>query len=193
MQKLNHPFLTALANIYFEAKRVSYQLRYPNLTVEPGVIIKGSLKVEGKVKVTIGASCRLGKNVIIYGNGELIVGKNVSLNGVCIGCETSITIDNDCLISDCFLADSDYHNLEPHLRHSPPSPKVSAPIVIKRNAWIGARATIMKGVTIGENSVVGLGSVVRKSVPDNVVIIGNPQQIIKHFDHSNLIIERVNF
>jgi acetyltransferase-like isoleucine patch superfamily enzyme len=193
MQNLNHPFLTALANIYFEAKRVSYQLRYPNLTVEPGVIIKGSLKIEGKVKVTIGASCRLGKNVIIYGNGELIVGKNVSLNGVCIGCETYITIDNDCLISDCFLADSDYHNLEPHLRRSAPSTKVSAPIIIKRNVWIGARATIMKGVTIGENSVVGLGSVVRKSVPDNVVIIGNPQQIIKHFDHLTLIMEKGNW
>ena len=83
------------------------------------------------------------------------------------------------MISDCYLVDTDYHNLEPHLRHAPPGPKVTAPIVIERNVWIGAKATVMKGVRIGENSAIGLGSVVRKSVPANVVVIGNPQQIVK--------------
>jgi acetyltransferase-like isoleucine patch superfamily enzyme len=110
------------------------------------------------------------------------------LNGPKIGCDRTITIGDNCLISDCFLADSDYHNLEPHLRHHPPSPKVSAPIHIERNVWIGARATVMKGVRIGTNSVVGLGSVVRKSVPPNVVVIGNPQQIVKHFAVQNEVI-----
>ncbi|NEQ02343.1 MAG: hypothetical protein F6K59_26645 [Moorea sp. SIO3F7] len=44
---------------------------------------------------------------------------------------------------------------------------------------------MMKGVHIGENSVVGLGSVVRQSVPPGVVVIGNPQQIVKHFKPVN--------
>ncbi len=182
MQQSKHPFLKVLANLYFEIKRLFYQLRYPNVKLAKGVRIKGSLDVSGKVKVTIGKGSRLGMRVIIYGSGEVIIGRNVLLNGCWIGCDRAITIGDDCLISDCFLADTDYHNLEPHLRHSPPGSKVSAPIVLERNVWIGARATVMKGVRIGADSVVGLGSVVRKSVPPGVVVIGNPQQIVKHFE-----------
>jgi maltose O-acetyltransferase len=182
MQQLNHPVVKSLANFYFETKRLFYQLRYPNVKLAKGVRIKGSLEVYGSVRVAIGPGSRLGKRVLIYGSGELTVGSNVLLNGPWIGCERSITIGDDCLISDCIFADSDYHNLEPHLRHCPPGPKVSAPIVLERNVWIGARATVMKGVHIGEDSVVGLGSIVRKSVPPRVVVIGNPQQIVKHFD-----------
>ena len=182
MQPLNHPVLKSLANLYFETKRLFYQLRYPNVKLAKGVRIKGSLEVYGSVRVAIGPGSRLGKRVLIYGSGEVTIGSNVLLNGPWIGCERSITIGDDCLISDCIFADSDYHNLEPHLRHCPPGPKVSAPIVLDRNVWIGARATVMKGVHIGEDSVVGLGSIVRKSVPPRVVVIGNPQQIVKHFD-----------
>lgn len=182
MQPLNHPVLKSLANLYFETKRLFYQLRYPNVKLAKGVRIKGSLEVYGRVRVAIGPGSRLGKRVLIYGSGEVTIGSNVLLNGPWIGCERSITIGDDCLISDCIFADSDYHNLEPHLRHCPPGPKVSAPIVLDRNVWIGARATVMKGVHIGEDSVVGLGSIVRKSVPPRVVVIGNPQQIVKHFD-----------
>lgn len=169
-----------LTNIFFETKRFLYQLRYRNAKIAPGVKIKGSLAVFGNVKVSIGSGSRLGKRVIIYGSGEVTIGTNVFLNGTSIGCERSISIGDDCLISDCFFADSDYHNIEPHLRHSPPGLKASAPIVIERNVWIGARATIMKGVRIEKDSVIGLGSIIRNSVPSGVVVIGNPQQIVKH-------------
>lgn len=194
MQPINHPFLKVLVNLYFEAKRLLYQVRYPNVKIAKGVQIRGSLQISKQVKVTMGEGCRLSKYLVIYGTGEVTIGRNVLLNGPCIGCDRSITIGDECLISDCFLADSDYHNLEPHLRHSPPGPKVAAPIVIERNVWIGARATVMKGVHIGENSVVGLGSVVRKSIPPNVVVIGNPQQIVKHFegDRSLMAVSSMN-
>ncbi|KYC35500.1 transferase [Scytonema hofmannii PCC 7110] len=181
MKNLNLPFLKKLSQNYFELKRLFYQWRYPNVKIAKGVAIKGSLQVLGSVQVTIGSGCRLGKKVSIYGSGNVVIGKQVLLNGTYIGCETSISIGDECLISDCFLADSDYHNLEPEMRHYPAGPKASAPITIERNVWIGARATVMKGVHIGEDSVVGLGSVVRKSVPSSVVIVGNPQQIVKHF------------
>lgn len=185
MQQINHPVLKVLTNLYFEFKRSFYQLRYPNVKLAKGVRIKGSLHVQGRVRVVIGEGTRLSKQVLIYGSGEVIVGRNVLLNGPWIGCDRSVTIGDDCLISDCAIADSDYHNLEPHLRHCPPGPKVSAPIVIERNVWIGARATVMKGVHIGTDSVVGLGSVVRKSVAAGVVVIGNPQQVVKHLYPQN--------
>ena len=177
--QLDKVVLNILVDIYWEAKRHWYQLRYPNLTLAKGVKLKGALKINGSVKVKIDAQTRIRKRLKIFGSGEVTVGQNVSLNGCLIGCQSSVSIGDDCLISDCYLLDTDYHNLEPDLRHAPPGPRVNAPIVIERNAWIGAKATVMKGVRVGENSVIGLGSVVRKSVPPNVVVIGNPQQIVK--------------
>ena len=53
-------------------------------------------------------------------------------------------------------------------------------ILIKKNAWIGAGAIILHGVTVGENSVVAAGSVVTKDVPDNTVVAGIPAKIIKN-------------
>ena len=52
-------------------------------------------------------------------------------------------------------------------------------IRIKKNAWIGARVSILPGVTIGENAIVGTGSVVTKDVPDNAVVVGVPAKIVK--------------
>lgn len=186
MENINHPFLQKAIFNYFEIKRYFYLLKYPNLKMAKGVKIKGALVIKGSVKVSIDSESRLGKKVKFSGSGEIKIGKNVFLNGVWIGCQKSVFIDNACLISDCYLVDTDYHNLEPHLRHMPPGPKVSAPILIEENVWIGANSTVMKGVSIGTNSVIGLGSVVRKSVPANVVVIGNPQQIVKHLDNTNL-------
>ncbi|WP_158660377.1 DapH/DapD/GlmU-related protein [Limosilactobacillus fermentum] len=50
---------------------------------------------------------------------------------------------------------------------------------MKKNTWIGATATILSGVTIGENAVVGAASVVTKDVPDNAVVVGNPAKVIR--------------
>ncbi len=55
-------------------------------------------------------------------------------------------------------------------------------ILIKKNAWIGARVNILPGVTIGENAIVGTGSVVTKDIPDNAVAVGNPARVIKMID-----------
>ena len=52
-------------------------------------------------------------------------------------------------------------------------------IRIKKNAWIGARVNILAGVTIGENAIIGTGSVVTKDIPDNCVAVGNPARVIK--------------
>lgn len=182
MNNLNYPLLKTLAYFYFEIIRNLYQWRYPNLNLAKGVLIKGSLSIRGNVKVTVNSGSRIRGKIKIFGSGEVTIGSNVFLNGCWIGSQKSVDIGDECLISDCYLLDTDYHNLEPHLRHCPPGPKVSAPIVIDRNVWIGANATVMKGVRIEENSVVGLGSVVRQSIPPNVVVIGNPQQIVKHFN-----------
>jgi acetyltransferase-like isoleucine patch superfamily enzyme len=86
-----------------------------------------------------------------------------------------ITIEDGVLIAPKVSLLSEGHPLSPQERHA----LVPKPIHIKKNAWIGANATILQGVTIGENSVVAAGSVVSKDVPDNVVVGGTPAKIIK--------------
>ena len=56
---------------------------------------------------------------------------------------------------------------------------VTKKILIKKNAWIGAQVSILPGVTIGENAIVGTGSIVTKDIPDNAVAVGNPARVIK--------------
>ena len=56
---------------------------------------------------------------------------------------------------------------------------MKAPVVIKDNAFIGAKVIVLKGVTIGENSIIGAGSVVTRSVPDNEIWAGNPAKFIR--------------
>ncbi len=181
LDKIQNPIIRTLAHSFFELKRHYYQWRNPGLKMAKGVLIRGSISVEGDVQIAIAPGCRLGKELKIFGSGKVSIGRNCSLNGSWIGCDNSITIGDDCLISDCYLLDTDYHNLHPRLRHAPAGPKVTAPVVIERNVWIGANSTVMKGVTVGQDSVVGLGSVIRKSLPAGVVAIGNPQQIVKRF------------
>lgn len=53
------------------------------------------------------------------------------------------------------------------------------PVVIKKNAWIGAGVTILPGVTIGENAIVGAASVVTKDVPANTIVVGNPARVMR--------------
>ena len=110
---------------------------------------------------------------------EINIGNNVTINNNCsIEALSKIIIENNVLIGvNCSILDNDGHHLNPDKRTSG-IPK-SAPIIIEQNVFIGDHVTILKGVTIGENSIIGNGSVVTKSVPSNVVVAGNPAQIIK--------------
>jgi acetyltransferase-like isoleucine patch superfamily enzyme len=104
------------------------------------------------------------------------IGKNVFINFDCVFLDLGgITIDDNVLIAPKVSLLSEGHPLSPQDRHS----LVPGPIHIKTNAWIGAGATILPGVTIGENAVVAAGAVVSKDVPANTVVGGVPAKIIK--------------
>ena len=86
-----------------------------------------------------------------------------------------ITIEDDVFIGpQCVLA-TEYHPEEPATRHT----LLTKPIVVKRNAWLGAKVTVLAGVTIGENAIVAAGSVVTKDVPDNMVVAGSPARVVR--------------
>jgi acetyltransferase-like isoleucine patch superfamily enzyme len=152
-------------------------------------------KTSGSVIFGKHVSCYAGCSFSIGKNGRCIVGDFTLLNGALIMAEEKIQIGSHCLVSwNVGIADSDFHPLEPaqrlidahalapFLKDRPPRPKLkTVPVIISDNVWIGMNATILKGVTIGENSVVAAGSVVTKSVPPNVVVAGNPAVQVKTF------------
>jgi acetyltransferase-like isoleucine patch superfamily enzyme len=113
---------------------------------------------------------------INYGKNTTI-GKNVFINFDCVFLDLGgIIIEDDVLIAPKVSLLTEGHPIEAEKRQS----LTVAPIHIKKNAWIGANATILPGVTIGENAVVAAGSVVSKDVPDNTVVGGIPAKIIKN-------------
>ncbi|MBM7421316.1 MULTISPECIES: DapH/DapD/GlmU-related protein [Chryseobacterium] len=104
------------------------------------------------------------------------LGKNVFINFDCVFLDLGgITIEDGVLIAPKVSLLTEGHGILPEDRHT----LIPKPIHIKKNAWIGAGATILQGVTIGENVVVAAGSVVSKDVPDNVVVGGIPAKVIK--------------
>ena len=104
------------------------------------------------------------------------IGKNVFINFDCVFLDLGgITIEDNVLIAPKVSLLTEGHPTSITDRHS----LIPKPIHIKKNAWIGANATILQGVTIGENAIVAAGSVVSKDVPDNVVVGGIPAKILK--------------
>ena len=142
--------------------------------------------------VSVYAGC----SFAVQKDGKCVVGDFTLLNGAIVMAEEVVEIGSHCLISwGVGIADSDFHPLEPAQRlidsqalapffkDRPPRPKLkTAPVKIGNNVWIGMNAVILKGVTIGDNSVVAAGAVVTKSFPGNTIVAGNPAVTVKKFE-----------
>lgn len=149
------------------------------------------LLLNGKGKISFGENVQIGvvnspKYYSHYSyfearnlESEILIGNNVTINNNCsIEALTKITICDNVLIGiNCAILDNDGHDLAIDMRQSG-KPK-SGEIIIENNVFIGDNVTILKGVTIGENSVIGSGSIVTKSIPANVIAVGNPAKIVK--------------
>ena len=173
-------------------KRVG--ISYKNIPKIKGQLLlkcEGILKIGQKIKINSGPSVNIiggdiKTNIIISSNASLIIGNNVGISNSTIICRKSIVIESDVLIGgSCKIYDTDFHSLTYSKRIFSINNNIkdvdakTAPVVIKKGAWIGGHAIVLKGVTIGENSIVGAGSVVTKNIPDNEVWAGNPARFIR--------------
>jgi maltose O-acetyltransferase len=144
---------------------------------------QGKVKIGSKVGIGYLKAPLLGSGMVRLQarsrNAMISVGANTQLsNNVQIIAEQSVQIGCECLIGDSVLIlDSDFHHIAPALRNEPNAS--AAPIVLRNRVWIGSRAIILKGVEIGEGSVVAAGAVVTRSIPSGVVVAGNPAKIIR--------------
>ena len=103
-------------------------------------------------------------------------GKNIFINHACSFLDLGrIIIEDNIMIGPRVNITSENHPLKVEQRNT----LIGKPVVIKRGAWIGAAATILPGVTVGENSVIAAGAVVSKDVPANSVVGGIPAKVLK--------------
>ncbi|WP_050469442.1 sugar O-acetyltransferase [Herbaspirillum chlorophenolicum] len=111
------------------------------------------------------------------GGSDLAIGRNVFINQNCTIYDLGgVDIGDDVLIGPNVSIITSGHPLEPSQRHAA---VVAKPVRIERNVWIGAGATIIGGVTVGENSVIGAAAVVTRDVPPNTLVGGNPARVIR--------------
>jgi len=109
--------------------------------------------------------------------------------GVRISSASKITIGDSCMIaSSAYITDCDWHDIYNRI-----SIGKSSPVKIENNVWIGDSAIVCKGVTIGENSVVGAGAVVVNSVAPNVIVAGTPARAVKSLDPDKNIVTRARW
>jgi len=113
-------------------------------------------------------------------NARLVIGDDFGMTGGALVCEEAITIGNRVNIgANTVVADTDFHPLNPQTRIERPIDGATAPIHIGDDVFIGMQVLILKGVTIGERSVIGAGSVVTRDIPPDVIAAGNPAKVIR--------------
>lgn len=119
-------------------------------------------------------------DMLVYDGATIVASKNAKLtlgSGYIncnseIRCFDSITIgENVAIAKEVIIRDSDMHKVSNSV--------MTAPIVIGNHVWIGTRAMIMKGVTIGDGAIVAAGAVVTKDVPSNSIVAGVPAKVVK--------------
>lgn len=156
--------------------------------------INGFITILGRGIISIGNDVRINSSFLsnpIGGDtktifntftcGEIVIGDHCGISNASILAREKVIIGNNVLIGGSTqIFDNDFHPISPSVRFSNDERLISAkPIIIQDGAFIGARCIILKGVSIGFNSVVGAGSVVTKSIPDNEIWAGNPARFIK--------------
>jgi acetyltransferase-like isoleucine patch superfamily enzyme len=108
---------------------------------------------------------------------NIAFGKNVFVNHACTFMDRGgITLEDNVLVGPKVNLITTNHPTEPGQRRS----TISRPIVLRQGAWLGANVTVMPGVTIGENAIVGAGAVVTKDVAANTIVAGVPARVVKH-------------
>ena len=152
------------------------------------VMTNGIPFIEGHLRIRLGddvaidgvSSLTAGK---VYDDPVLEVGDRVFLgHQLVVSVCQRVAIGSDVLVSDrVVIADNDGHPLDPvRRRRREPVDRTSVrPVAVEDGAWIGTRAIILKGVTVGHGAVVAAGAVVTRDVPPHALVAGNPARVIR--------------
>lgn len=191
MRQDRRPYLLKKTYLTFRGWYVEHFVRpqLDHLGVYPTMMRPWYISVNGPNirigdSVTIIAERASPTNLGVWGHdadsGRIDIGNAVLLApGVRISACDHISIGDSCLIANgAYITDSDWHGLYDRIER----PKEKTPVRIGNNVWLGDHCTVLKGVSIGDNSVVAACAVVSKDVPADVVVAGNPAKVVKQLD-----------
>lgn len=152
-------------------------------------------RLYGRCLVSGGAGIHVGERLLMIGTaascelhthdgGRLEIGDRVFVNyGSSISAHTLVRIGDDCKIGQhAIILDCDYHDMDDPLHYG--GHGESRPVVLEAGVWLGARVTVLKGVTIGRSSVVAAGSVVTRDIPPCVLAGGMPAKVLRPLELS---------
>jgi acetyltransferase-like isoleucine patch superfamily enzyme len=160
------------------------RLRYPRHTFGPGFSGPWRLRIRGRGRISFGRDVRIrnasGHTALLtFGpDARIDIGDRVEIDGAGLMSASTIAIDNDAILGPCLLVDTDFHAVGRERRRGDEA-VARRPIRVGRNAWIQGKATILKGVTVGEGAVVRWGSLVAGDVAPGAVVMGNPAVAVK--------------
>ncbi len=177
--KLNYIFIGRGTKISYKSKIIyGKKIKIGNYCLLSGMS-KNGLQIGDYA--SIGSYCRIIASTDHTNLGEYIkIGKNVGLGEFSsLGGSGGLTIGDNTIIAQYFSAHPENHIFEDSNKLIRLQGTKRSPISIEENCWIGAKVTVLAGVTIGKASVIGAGAVVTKDIPAYSIAIGNPAKVIK--------------
>lgn len=172
--KAGSPTHLEMSRLAQEAMRITCELNSAYHT--PGEVVQLMTELTGR---PVDGSFRLFPPFHTDCGKNITLGRHVFINSGChFQDQGGITIGDRCLIGHCAVMATLNHCLAPQERHS----MIPSPIILGKNVWVGAGATILPGVTIGDNAVIAAGAVVTKDVAANSVVAGVPAQSVKEIN-----------
>lgn len=179
------------SKIAFSAKIKNAKLMGANKISKNAVI---SADKESEVVIHEGTDIGIATTIKAINGAHITIGKNcrIGRNNNIISCQHDIEIQDNVLMASqigFFTGNHCYQDISTPIMYQP---GIGAKITIKKDSWIANNVMILTGVTIGEHSVIGGGSVVTKSIPDYCVAAGNPCRVIKKYNFETQQWERVN-
>ena len=133
-----------------------------------------------------GEACVLDYDATIECFGQLKIGARVIFGHHCtIGCKEHIEIGDDCLLAEMVSIRDHDHNFARTDIPIRAQGATSAPVKIGRDVWLGAKVTVLKGVTIGDGAIVGANAVVTRDIPAGAIAVGVPARVVKMRDGSS--------
>ena len=146
------------------------------------VRIRGKVRVHNEGRIAISDRVRFRaetakSELVAWKGGTIEIGEGTTINyGTSLSAASTVKIGCNCLIGAYVnIMDCNFHNMKDHSWNMD-----AEPIIIGDNVWLGNRAVITKGVTIGSGAVVAASSLVTKNVPPNTLVVGVPARVVQH-------------